>query len=95
MAAAMFLIVAGSGLRGRGTLEECGPDVALRCNNVVGKDACVDRLDEEKGWDEQEESNVVMVRCVWGAEGARRRLELSGVRMPSIPGFLARRSLLD
>lgn len=63
-----FLIVAGSGLRGRGTLEERGPDVAARCNNVVltwlVSDACVDRLDEEKDWDEEEESSVVMVRCV-------------------------------
>ena len=69
MAAAMFLIVAGSGLRGRGTLEECGPDVAVRCNNVVltwlVRDACLNRLDEEKDWDEEEESNVVMARCVW------------------------------
>ena len=68
MAAAMFLIVAGSGLRGRGTLEECGPDVAVRCNNVVltwlVRDACLNRLDEEKDWDEEEESNVVMTRCV-------------------------------
>jgi hypothetical protein len=35
MAAAMFLIVAGSGLRGRRTLEEGGPNVMVRCNNVV------------------------------------------------------------
>ena len=59
---------AGSGLRGRGTLEECGPDVAARCNKVVltrlVRDACLDRLDEEKDWDEEEESNVVMARCV-------------------------------
>ena len=56
-------------MRGRGTLEECGPDVAARCNSVVltrlVRDACVDRLDEEKEWDEEEESNVVKVRCVW------------------------------
>ena len=68
MAAAMFLIVAGSGLRGRGTLEECGPDVAVPCNNVVltwlVRDACGDRLDEEKDWDKEEESNVVMTLCV-------------------------------
>jgi hypothetical protein len=42
--------------------------VAARCNNVVvtwlGRDACVDRLDEEKDWDEEEESNVVMARCL-------------------------------
>lgn len=68
MAAAMFLIVAGSGLRGRGTLEERGPDVAVRCNTVlltwlVGN-ACVDRLDEEKDWDKEEESSVVVARCV-------------------------------
>ena len=68
MAAAMFLIVSESGLRRRGTLEECGPDVAVRCNNVVltwlVRDACVDRLDEEKDWDEEDESDVVMARCV-------------------------------
>jgi hypothetical protein len=68
MAAAMYLIVAGSGLRGRGTLEERGPDVAVRCNNVVltwlVRDACVDRLDEEKYWEEEEESSIVMARCV-------------------------------
>ncbi|HMH15867.1 MAG TPA: hypothetical protein VK578_22400 [Edaphobacter sp.] len=67
-AAAMFLIVAGSGLRRRGTLEERGPDVAVRCNNVVltwlVRDACVDRLDEDKYWDEEEESSVVMACCV-------------------------------
>jgi hypothetical protein len=55
-------------LRGRGALEERGSDVAVRCNNVVltwlVRDACVDRLDEEKDWDEKEESNVVMARCV-------------------------------
>jgi hypothetical protein len=69
MAAAMFLIVAESGLRGRGTLEECGPDVAVRCNNVLRarlvRDACLDRLDKEKDWDEEEEeSSVVMDGCV-------------------------------
>ena len=68
MAAAMFLIVAGSGLRGRRTLEEGKPNVVFRCDSVVltwlVRDACVDRLDEEKDWDEEEESNVVMARCV-------------------------------
>ena len=55
-------------MRGRGTLEECRPNVAARCNKVVltrlVRDACLDRLDEEKDWDEEEESNVVMARCV-------------------------------
>jgi hypothetical protein len=68
MAAAMFLIVAESGLRGRGTLEECGPDVAVRCNNVLRtrlvRDACLDQLDKEKDWDEEEESSVVMDGCL-------------------------------
>ena len=58
----------GSGLRGRGTLEECGPDVAIRYNNVVlmwlVRDLCADQLDEEKDRDEEEENNVLMARCV-------------------------------
>jgi hypothetical protein len=68
MAAAMFLIVAESGLRGRRTLEEGGPNVAVRCNNVVltwlVRDAGLDRLDEKEDGDEEEEGRVVMVRCV-------------------------------
>jgi hypothetical protein len=55
MAAAMFLIVAGSGLRGRRTLEEDGPDVVIRCNNVVltwlVRDGVIDPLDEEEDGD--------------------------------------------
>jgi len=34
-AAAMLLIAEGSGLRGRGTLEEGGPNVVVKCKNVV------------------------------------------------------------
>jgi len=68
MAAAMFLIVAESGLRRRGTLEECGPDVVVRCDNVLRarlvRGACLDRLDKEKDWDEEEESSVVMNGCL-------------------------------
>ena len=55
-------------MRGRGTLEERGSDVAARYNNAVltwfVRDACVDQRDEEKDWDEEEESNVVMARCL-------------------------------
>jgi hypothetical protein len=68
MAAAMLLIVAGLGLRGRRTLEEGGPYVVVRCNNVVltwlVRDACFDRLEEEENGDEEEENSGVMVCCV-------------------------------
>jgi hypothetical protein len=67
-AAAMFLIVVRSGLRGRGTLEEGGPDVVVRCNNMVGtwlvRDARVDQFDEEEQRDEEEDGDGVMIRCV-------------------------------
>jgi hypothetical protein len=69
MAAAMFLIVAGSGLRGRRTLEESGPNVVVKCNNVVLtwliRDGSIDPLDEEEDGDQEEEGGGVMVRCVW------------------------------
>jgi hypothetical protein len=67
MAAAMFLI-AGSGLRGRRTLEEGGPNVVVRCNNVVLtwliKDRPIDQLEEEEDGDEEEEGGAVMIGCV-------------------------------
>jgi len=64
----MFLIVSGSGLRGRRTLEECGPDVVVRCNNAVLRWLVSARFfdyggEEEEG-DEDEESGGVMVRYV-------------------------------
>jgi hypothetical protein len=68
MAAAMFLIAWRSGLRGRRTLEEGGPYVGIRCNNVVltwlVRDGTSDPLDEEKDRDQEEEDGVVMVGCV-------------------------------
>jgi hypothetical protein len=57
-----------SGLRGRGTLEERGPNVGFRWKNVVGvwvvRDECFDRHDEEEEGDEEEESGGVMIGCV-------------------------------
>jgi hypothetical protein len=54
--------------RGRRTLEEGGPCVVVRCNNVVltwlVRDRSIDPLDEEENGDEEEESGGVMVRCV-------------------------------
>jgi hypothetical protein len=64
-AAAMFDL-RGSGLRGRRTLEERGPYVVVRCNNVVLawliRDACLDRFEEEEDGDKKEEGRGVMVR---------------------------------
>jgi hypothetical protein len=57
-----------SDLRGRRTLEEGGPYVVVRCNNVVltwlVRDGRVDPLDEEEDGDEEEESGGVMIVCV-------------------------------
>jgi hypothetical protein len=68
MAAAMFSFAVGSGLRGRRTLEEGGPNVVVWCNCVVGswlvRDTCVDRFDEEEDRDEKEEEGGVMICCV-------------------------------
>jgi hypothetical protein len=56
----------GSGLRGRRTLEEGGPYVVVRCNNVVLawliRDACLDRFEEEEDGDKEEEGRGLMVR---------------------------------
>ena len=57
-AAAMFLIGGRSGLRWRRTLKEGGPNVVVRCNDVVLTwlvwDARFDRLEEEKDRDDEE-----------------------------------------
>lgn len=62
------LIAGRSGLRGRRTLEEGGPYVVVRCNNVVLTwmigDGSVDQLDKEEDGNEEEEGGGVMVRCV-------------------------------
>jgi hypothetical protein len=67
-AAAMFLIGGRSGLRGRRTLEEGGPYVVVRCNNVVLMwlvwDACFDRLEEEEDRGKEEKGGGVMVGCL-------------------------------
>jgi hypothetical protein len=67
-AAAMFLIAGRSGLRGGRTLEEGGPYVVVRCNNLVltwlVRDGRVDPLDEEEDGDEEEEGGGVMIGCV-------------------------------
>src|ERR1700733_622600 len=65
MAAAMFLIAGGSGLRWGGALEEGGPYVVVRCNSValtwlIG-DGSVDPLDKEEDGDEEEEGGGVMI----------------------------------
>jgi hypothetical protein len=84
MAAAMFLIVAGSGLRGRRTLEESGPYVAVRCNNVVltwvVRDESIDPLYEEKDGGKEEEGGGV----VWemGEEENGEDREESGDELP-------------
>jgi hypothetical protein len=60
----MILIAGRSGLRGRGTLEESGPNVVVRCKNVVSSWLISARLfdqgDEEKDWDEEEEGGVMI-----------------------------------
>jgi hypothetical protein len=64
----MFPIAGRLSLRGRRTLEEGGPDVVVRCNNVVLtwliRDGAIDPLDEEEDGNEEEESGGVMVRCL-------------------------------
>jgi len=64
----VFLIVARSGLRGRGTLEEGGSNVMVRCNNVVLRwlvsARFFDQGGEEEDWDEEEKGGGVMVDCV-------------------------------
>jgi hypothetical protein len=56
------------GLRGRRTLEERGPNVVVRCNNVVFSwligARFFDQCGEEEEWDEKEEGDGVMVCCV-------------------------------
>jgi hypothetical protein len=63
-------------LRGRRTLEERGPYVVVRCNNVVLawliRDACFDRLDEEEDGGEEEEGGGVMIGCVREGEEQHR-----------------------
>ena len=70
--AAMFPIAGGSGLRGRRTLEEGGPNVEVWCKDVVltwlVRDGSIDPLDEEEDRDQKEEGCSVMVRCLWEQE---------------------------
>jgi hypothetical protein len=67
-ATTMSLIAEGSGLRGRRTLEESGPNVVVRCNNVVLtwliKDGSIDQHTEEEDWGEEEEDRSVMIHWV-------------------------------
>jgi hypothetical protein len=60
----MFLIAGRSGLRGRRTLEERGPNVAVGCNNMVLawliRDGSADPLDEEQERDQEEENEGVV-----------------------------------
>jgi hypothetical protein len=68
MAAMMFSVAAGSGLRGRRTLKEGRPNVVIWCTYMVGswlvRDSCVDRFDEEEDRDEKEEDSGVVIRCL-------------------------------
>jgi hypothetical protein len=71
-AAAMYPVEDGSGLRGRRTLEEGGPNVAVRCKNVVltwlVRDGAINPLDEDEDRDQEEEGSAWMVRCLWEQE---------------------------
>ena len=55
-------------MRGRGTLEEGGPNVAIRCKNAVltwlVRDDPIDPLNEEEDRNQKEKCCRVMVRCV-------------------------------
>ena len=68
MAAAMFSFAAGSGLRGRRTLKEGGPNVVVRRKDVVSswlvRNARVNPFDEEEDGDKKKESGGVMICCV-------------------------------
>ena len=55
-------------MRGGRTLEEGGPNVGVRCNNVVLTwligDGSIDQLDDEEDGNEEEESSGVMIWCL-------------------------------
>jgi hypothetical protein len=72
-ASARFLVAGRSGLRGRRTLEEYGPNVVVGCNNVVSAWRISARFfdqggEEEEGDEEEESGGGVMVCCVWEQE---------------------------
>jgi hypothetical protein len=84
----MFQIAAGSDLRGRRTLEEGEPNVAVRCNNLIlawlVRARAVNPLDEEEDGNQEEENSVVMVRC--GGENKEQDSEdgcQEGERLPT------------
>jgi hypothetical protein len=75
-------------LRGGRTLEEAGPYLVVRCNNVVLtgliRDGASDQLEEKEGGDEEEEG----VGVVWevGEEEDGQDREDGGQQLPE-PNF--------
>jgi hypothetical protein len=71
-------------LRGRRTLEEAGPNLVVRCNNVVLKwpirDGAIDQFEEKESGDEEEEGGGV----VWevGKEEDGQDREKGGQQLP-------------
>jgi hypothetical protein len=71
-------------LRGGRTLEEAGPNLVVRCNNVVLtgliRDGASDQLEEEEGGDEEEEGGGVVWKVGKEEDGQDR--ENGGQQLP-------------
>ena len=71
-------------MRGRRTLEEAGPNLVVRCNDVVLagliRDGASDQLEEEEGGDEEEEGGGVVWKMREEEEGQDR--EDGGQQLP-------------
>jgi hypothetical protein len=80
-------------LRGRRrTLEEAGPNLPVRCNNVVPpwpiRDGAIDQFEEKEGGDEEEKGGSV-VREV-GKEEDGQDCEKGGQQLPEADFGVAR-----
>jgi hypothetical protein len=80
----MFSDCGRSGLRGGRTLEEAGPNLVVRCNNVVLtgliRNGAGDQLEEKESWDEEEEGGGVVWKVGEEEDGQDR--EDGGQELP-------------